>query len=79
MQTNADLFEDELVPTKTDSRTSETQKRMYSPNGLVFKLIAKDAVTVALEDLRFRSSHPRAAWDLIGLFRTPELLSVELK
>jgi hypothetical protein len=40
-----------IVPTKTDSRTSETQKRMYGrPDGLVYRFITKDAVTVSLEE-----------------------------
>jgi hypothetical protein len=30
-----DIF---MVTTKTSSRTSETQKRMYGPNGIVTKL-----------------------------------------
>lgn len=98
MQTNDDCKM--LVPTKTDSRTSDTQRRMYSrPNGVAYQLLTKDAVTYALEelyrygqldlsgkvsptsvmsqsmssdigidfsnldppDLRFNSSHPRAA------------------
>ena len=37
------------VPTKTDSRSSETQKRLYaSPNGTAFKLLAKHSITSEL-------------------------------
>ena len=43
---------DFLIPTKKDSRTSETQKLMYScPNGLFYHVATKDAVTVAIEEL----------------------------
>ena len=40
------------VPTKKDSRTSETQKRMYSnPDGIAFELMAKDPLTSTLREL----------------------------
>ena len=32
----------DAVPTKTDSRSSETQKSMYGPNGVGFKLATRD-------------------------------------
>ncbi len=32
----------DAIPTKTDSRSSDTQKRMYGRNGLVFKLSTRD-------------------------------------
>jgi hypothetical protein len=40
-----------IVATKTDSRTSDTQKRMYGrPNGLVYRFITRDVVTLSLEE-----------------------------
>eukprot|EP00804_Cyclotella_cryptica_P003908 CCRYP_016099-RA/>CCRYP_016099-RA protein AED:0.38 eAED:0.38 QI:0/-1/0/1/-1/1/1/0/104 len=35
-------LDDDAVPTKTDSRSSETQKKMYGPNGAGFKLATRD-------------------------------------
>lgn len=67
---------DEVVLTKVDSRSNETQKMMYSsPDGKAFKLATKDIVTLALEEMRKmevpsakddskedqKSSFPRAA------------------
>ena len=67
---------DKVVLTKVDSRSNETQKRMYSsPDGKAFKLVTKDIVTLALEEMRKmevpstkddsnedqKSSFPRAA------------------
>ena len=35
-----------VVPTKTDSRSSETQKRLYaSPNGAAYKLLTRSIIT----------------------------------
>ena len=35
-----------VVPTKTDSRSSETQKRLYAaPNGAAFKFLTKSSVS----------------------------------
>ena len=33
------------MPTKTDSRSSATQRRMYGPDGAVSKMLTKNAVT----------------------------------
>ena len=39
------------MPTKLDSRSSKTQKRMYGPNGLAYKFSAKDSLPNILEGL----------------------------
>ena len=47
MQTD-DVF---VIPTKTESRSSETQRRMYSRTGPGYVLATKDTVSMAIEVL----------------------------
>ena len=54
MQTANTQTDSEVVTvlTKTDSRSSDTQKRMYaSANGAAFRLLTRDAVTTILDNL----------------------------
>lgn len=43
------VYEEFIEPTKTESRTSETQQRMYSHNGPGFMLAAKDDLSEMME------------------------------
>ena len=44
-QLDSDIISEIVLPTKTESRSSETQRRMYGPDGLGFKLAAKGNVS----------------------------------
>jgi hypothetical protein len=51
------ITNDKVIPTKRGSRSSETQKRMYSPvNGVVYNMLSKDPVALALKELRQKES-----------------------
>ena len=49
------------VLTKTESRSSDTQKRMYaSPNGIAYRFLARDTITSLLDNLnQFNQEHCR--------------------
>ena len=51
-------FRDEVVPTKTDSRSSETQKRMYGRSGMGFRLATKDTMSWVIKSVYQMESMP---------------------
>jgi hypothetical protein len=57
---------DELVftiPTKRESRSSETQQRMYRPGGMVFHLLTRDIISDVVVDYTTRRISPVSVLD----------------
>jgi hypothetical protein len=45
------------IPTKRESRSSETQQRMYRPGGMVFDLLTRDIIADIVVDDIFLYGH----------------------